>query len=183
MRAAHLPLVLLLGLTPVGMAPRAAFSEGFGRWETALRRCQLLWAREGNKPAQQSECQDMRLDQSIEGMLRVRFINTAPASRSASEEMVFVGLLHNQDRPMRCQQATCTPQWPMHLVLQSVTAQRFDGRGLAEHLPQVQLAQGRCLLEADQVQCEAQVDRGHRWRARAELRSFKTATNQGGPKR
>lgn len=161
--------LLLMALALLQWPTAAARAEGFGRWESPLRHCQLLWARDGDRPAQSSTCLALRLDQTIEGLLRIRFINATTGSRFASEELTFVGLLRKQDLPMRCTQGSCEPQWPMRVELQGITALRFDSRGLAEHLPRVHLGRGSCLLEPPHLLCDAQAERGQSWRARAEL--------------
>ncbi|MFZ9270235.1 MAG: hypothetical protein ACO23C_03215 [Prochlorococcaceae cyanobacterium] len=145
-----------------------ANSDGFGRWESPLRRCQLQWpgaSIEGNG----SSCLKLRLDQSVEGMLRVRFINAALGSRFASEELTFAGLLLRSDQPMRCKQGACAPSWPLRMQVHGVASRRFDGRGLAAHVPSNQLAKGSCRLGPDQLVCEAKGASGQLWQASAEL--------------
>ncbi|MBM5802064.1 MAG: hypothetical protein FJ077_14840 [Cyanobacteria bacterium K_DeepCast_35m_m2_023] len=160
-----------LAVALASLTLEAAWGDGFGRWDTSLQHCQLSWSSDDRQSVVNSTCLAMRLDQSIEGLLRVRFINAAGSSRLASEELSFVGLLHKQDTPMVCSQGSCTPTWPIHLTLQGVTTLRFDSRGLAEQLPKVHLAQGRCRLEPPRLSCEAMTGTGHRWRAMATLRS------------
>ena len=143
--------------------------QGFGRWESQLKRCQLSWPQQISSPAQQSGCLSLRLDQTIEGMVRVRFINAAAGSRFASEELVFAGLLLSQDRPMDCQQGHCSPHWPMRLVVKGVASRRFDARGLAERLPSNQLARGSCQLEPARLRCQAESGTGQRWQALGQL--------------
>ncbi len=162
-----------LGGIASGDQARAVEAEGvsgFGRWESPLGHCQLVWPRQAQVTAAQSGCLSIRLDQTIEGMLRVRFISAAGNNRFASEELGFVGLLYKQDLPMQCQKGHCQPSWPMNLQVQGVATRRFDNRGLATQLPQNQLAQGRCRLSARNLWCEAQDGSGQQWRATAELR-------------
>ncbi|MBM5804385.1 MAG: hypothetical protein FJ078_09775 [Cyanobacteria bacterium K_DeepCast_35m_m2_155] len=150
--------------------PAWAHADGFGRWESPLRRCQLLWP--GASPVavgSGSNCLKLRLDQSVEGMLRVRFINAALGSRFASEELTFAGLLLRSDQPMRCKQGTCAPSWPLRMQVHGVASRRFDGRGLAAHVPSNQLAKGSCSLGPDQLICEAKGANGLQWQASAEL--------------
>jgi len=143
--------------------------DGFGRWESTLHSCQLQWPRQGQQQPQQSPCLKIRLDQTIEGMLRVRFINGLASSRYASEELTFAGLLLQQDQPMRCQGGSCQPSWPLRLQVHGVASRRFDPRGLAEQLPNNQLAQGSCRLEATLMQCHARGSAGERWQASAQI--------------
>ena len=162
----------LLTLAMGQAAEQAPAGDGdFGRWETLLGRCQLQWPPAGTGAPLTSGCLSMRLDQTIEGMLRVRFINGAAGSRFASEELSFAGLLLRQDQPMRCEHGACQPSWPLRLVVQGVATRRFDSRGLAAQLPSNQLARGSCRLDAQQVQCDAESRQGQRWLANAQLRS------------
>jgi hypothetical protein len=166
-RLALLLAAALLGVGPVLAAEDA--DDGFGRWESNLRRCQLQWPRQGQQPAQQSPCLKIHIDQTIEGMLRVRFINGLSGSRYASEELTFAGLLLQQDQPMRCRSGSCKPSWPLRLQVHGVASRRFDPRGLAEHLPQNQLAKGSCQLEPALLQCQARGSGGERWQASAQI--------------
>ena len=162
--------VLAAALLGMGQALAAeAPDDGFGRWESPLRGCQLEWPRQGQQPAKQSPCLKIRVDQTIEGMLRVRFISGLPSSRYASEELTFAGLLLQQDQPMRCSSGSCQPSWPLRLQVHGVASRRFDPRGLAEQLPHNQLARGSCELEATLLQCQARGSAGERWQASAQI--------------
>lgn len=167
LRLAQLLAAALLGM---GQALAAEDSnDGFGRWESPLQRCQLQWPRQGQQPPQESACLKIRIDQTIEGMLRVRFINGLASSRYASEELTFAGLLLQQDQPMRCRSGGCKPSWPLRLQVHGVASRRFDPRGLAEQLPHNQLAKGTCQLDAALLQCQARGAAGERWQARAQI--------------
>ena len=164
-------LLVSTGVVVIPALPSAATaSDGFGRWDAPLSHCELSWPREARQPAQLSSCLSLRLDQTIAGMLRVRFINAGKGSRFASEELTFAGLLLQQDNPMGCQQGQCQPRWPLRLQVQGVATRRFDSRGVAEHLPQNQLAVGSCQLTATELWCEAKGSIGQRWSAKARLR-------------
>lgn len=170
MGVSRMALLLAAGLLGLGQALAAGTSdEGFGRWESPLRRCQLQWPRQGQQPAQQSPCLKIRIDQTIEGMLRVRFINGLTSSRYASEELTFAGLLLQHDQPMRCRGGSCQPSWPLRLQVHGVASRRFDPRGLAEQLPNNQLARGSCQLDAALLQCQARGSDGERWQASAQI--------------
>jgi len=160
---------MLLATALLVTAQVRAADDGFGRWESSLNRCQLQWPRQGQQPPQQSPCHKIRIDQTIEGMLRVRFIHGLASSRFASEELTFAGLLLQQDQPMRCQGGRCQPSWPLRLQVHGVASRRFDPRGLAEQLPQNQLARGSCQLAANLLQCQAQGNDGERWQASAQI--------------
>lgn len=144
-------------------------SDGFGRWESQILRCQLHWPAQLPGNATSSGCIKLRLDQSIEGMLRVRFINAAGGSRFASEELTFAGLLPKSDQPMRCQQGACSPSWPLRMRVHGVASRRFDARGLAAQLPSNQLAKGSCTLGPTKLVCQAKGPDGQLWKASAEL--------------
>jgi len=165
-------LSLLAGLwlssSHTGLANTIAADTSFGRWESELRHCKLSWPREASLGAQVSSCLSVRLDQTIEGMLRVRFINASNGGRFASEELTFVGLLLKQDQPMQCSKGLCRPQWPMRLQVQGVATRRFDQRGVALRLPLNQLAQGSCQLHATNLNCKAFDPSGLRWTAVAD---------------
>ena len=173
----HLVVVACMG---TGLLAPALAETGFGRWESLLRSCQLSWPREGPQPALLSSCLSVRLDQTIAGMLRVRFINAGKGSRYASEELSFAGLLLRQDEPMNCQQGSCQPHWPMRLQVQSVATRRFDARGIAQGLPLNQLAQGSCRLSGTTLWCEARDGWGLRWSANAQLRPLDPAAPAAG---
>jgi hypothetical protein len=160
---------MLLVAALLGTGHVLAADDGFGRWESPLNRCQLQWPRQGQQPPQQSPCHKIRIDQTIEGMLRVRFINALASSRYASEELTFAGLLLQQDQPMRCKGGRCQPSWPLRLQVHGVASRRFDPRGLAEQLPQNQLARGNCQLAANLLQCQARGAGGERWQASAQI--------------
>ena len=170
-----LPCAGFAAPAPAATATEAAGStaapatQGFGRWESALQSCQLVWSSGSQGPQQRSGCLSLRLDQTIEGMVRVRLINAAAGSRYASEELVFAGLLLRNAQPMRCQQGHCTPSWPMRIYIRGVATRHFDARGLASQLPSTELAQGSCYLEATALRCQAQSSNGQRWQAQARL--------------
>ena len=174
-----LPIPLLTALC-LGVITPALASTGFGRWEAPLRNCKLSWPREPQLPALQSSCLSVRLDQTIEGMLRVRFINAGNSSRFATEELSFAGLLLRQDDPMACQQGSCQPRWPLRLQVQGVATRRFDARGIAQGLPLNQLAKGSCRLSGTTLWCEARGAMGLRWSASAQLRQLDQAAAAAG---
>jgi len=143
-------------------------AAGFGRWETLLRDCRVQGQTEG--------CIRLRLDQTIEGLLRVRFISSAEGGRYASQELIFAGLLLKQDQPMQCQQGQCTPQWPMRLQVHGVSERQFNPRGLAAQMPSIRLAQGSCSLGPTRLQCQAKGRSGERWSASGDLSGFQPAS-------
>jgi len=50
-----------------------------------------------------------------------------------------------------------------------VASRRFNPRGLAEQLPNNQLARGSCQLDAALLQCQARGSDGERWQASAQI--------------
>lgn len=152
---------LLPALAHANTEPGTNSGEGFGRWETLLRDCRIEGQPDG--------CIRLRLDQTLEGLLRVRFISAADGGRYASQELIFAGLLLKQDQPMQCQQGQCTPQWPMRLQVQGVSERQFNPRGLAAQLPSIKLATGRCSLGPTRLHCQAEGRSGERWSARGQL--------------
>ena len=174
-RAAWATLLAAFALPAWAESPEAG---GFGRWESPLRRCALLWpepkprqagAASRNGTGNETGCLKLRLDQSVQGMLRVRFINAAGGSRFASEELTFAGLLLKSDQPMRCHKGECTPSWPLRMQVHGVASRRFDARGLAAQLPSNHLAKGSCSLGPDELSCQAKGPGGQHWQANAEL--------------
>lgn len=159
------------GWAAPAQAEPAPALQGFGRWESPLQNCQLAWSPEPQGPLQRSGCLSLRLDQTTEGMVRVRLINAGTGSRFASEELVFAGLLLRNDQPMQCQQGHCTPSWPMRVQIKGVATRLFDARGLARQLPSTELARGSCYLIATALNCQAQTSKGRRWQAQARLSS------------
>ncbi len=153
-------LILLLGLLP-----GRASGEGFGRWQTSTSRCSL---QRGNTEAR--PCQELRLEQNLSGLLSVRFLSDGSTGLLAEEQLLFAGLLEQNQPAMVCdRQGKCKPQWPTGLAVATVGDSRFNERGLAIGIPQAYLARGRCTLEQRRIQCQAQGRDGQQWSAEAEL--------------
>jgi hypothetical protein len=160
-------LSLGLGIAIVWLAPQpAGHAGGFGRWHTSTSQCSL---RRGPSILV-LPCQELRLEQNLEGLLSVRFISSGDGDLTSREHLLFAGLLEEGQRPMRCgEDGRCSPQWPTSLVVAGVADASFDGRGLVMGLPRTQLAQGRCELNRRSVRCEAHNAEGSSWQAEAEL--------------
>ncbi len=137
-------------------------AEGFGRWTSATRHCDLQINR------REQNCQAVRLDQNLAGLLTVRFQVEAVGSQARAEELLFVGQLKEGHPAMRCSaNGQCEPQWPTRLLVSTVADSRYDDRGLIMGLPQTHLVQGSCVLERDRVRCDASSREGGSWIAEA----------------
>ncbi|MCS5692385.1 hypothetical protein NZK33_10355 [Cyanobium sp. FGCU-6] len=152
--------------------------DGFGRWEQGLRRCRIerfppggaavSGAPPGANAAQ--NCQRLRLDQQLEGLLVVRWVSGAAGGRFASRQLVFAGLLDQASPPLRCNpEGACRPVGAMAVWVSLVAESGFDPRGLALGLPSSRRVQGLCRLEARHFHCEASATDGIRWRAEGSL--------------
>ena len=134
---------------------------GFGSWQSGTRSCSRNLA-----GFPQSNCQQVQLDQQMEGLLTVRFI--APgAQKDSLNQLIVVGLLQPNSQPLLCQQGHCQPAGPLTTVVSTVSERSFDGRGLAQGLPKAWLASGSCRFEGRNVRCEAAAPDGQRWQANA----------------
>ena len=134
---------------------------GFGCWPSGTRSCSRNLA-----GFPQSNCQQVQLDQQMEGLLTVRFI--APgAQKDSLNQLIVVGLLQPNSQPLLCHQGRCQPAGPLTTVVSTVSERSFDGRGLAQGLPKTWLANGSCRFEASHVRCEAAAPDGQRWQANA----------------
>lgn len=160
------PLLSAALLIPLlGLLPGRASGEGFGRWQTSTSRCSL---QRGNTEAR--PCQELRLEQNLSGLLSVRFLSDGSTGLLAEEQLLFAGLLEQNQPAMVCdRQGKCKPQWPTGLAVATVGDSRFNERGLAIGIPQAYLARGRCTLEQRRIQCQAQGRDGQHWSAEAEL--------------
>jgi hypothetical protein len=134
---------------------------GFGSWQSGTRSCSRNLA--GSPP---SHCQQVQLEQQLEGLLTVRFI--APgAQKDSLNQLILVGLLQPNSPPLVCQQGQCQLAGSLSTVVSTVSERSFDGRGLAQGLPKAWLASGSCRVEGRSVRCEAAAADGQRWQATA----------------
>lgn len=152
---------LLLAATGLH-GPAGVRAEGFGRWVSSTRQCDLQINR------REQNCQAVRLDQNLAGLLTVRFLVEADGARGAAEELLFVGQLKEGQPAMRCSaDGRCDPQWPTRLMVSTVADSRYDARGLIVGLPQTHLVRGSCMLERQRVRCDASSRTGDSWIAEA----------------
>lgn len=164
--------VLLLGslmaATGLGSTSLPGRGQGFGRWETPLSTCRMRIQGQAER-----RCARLRLDQTLEGVLSVRFVGEGEGGRLASEELTFAGVLPQGQKPMRCRpDGRCgDPPQPLSLRVASVAWARFNGRGLVDGLPQARLARGQCRLDRQAIRCEARLDGDAKssWMVQAQL--------------
>jgi len=136
---------------------------GYGYWQIGTRSCSRNLA-----GVPQSNCQQVQLDQQMEGLLTVRFIAPGP-QRDSLNQLILVGLLEPNSQPLACQQGRCQPAGPLTTVVSTVSERSFDGRGLAQGLPKAWLASGSCRLEGRSLRCEATAPGGERWQGIAKF--------------
>lgn len=150
--------------------------EDFGWWSGTLAGCRLTniaatpaAEASADSPEPSQHCDRLRLDQQIQGFMRISFLWSKPMKQGDSGKLVFVGLLEGDSKPMRCRQGRCQPQWPMRLRVSVVAQATFGPLGLATGLPATRLARGHCHVAYPMIHCRATSPDGHQWRAEARL--------------
>ncbi len=152
------------------MAPLRAGSlpgEDFGRWQRTLRRCRIQRATAGVSSASHASCRLLRLDQQMEGLLTVRFVQPDGGDALLDRQLVFAGVLEEGSAGMHCLRSHCEPRWPLQLRVSAVGQSGFRAMNSAMQLARAQLATGRCLLEARKFRCDATSAEGDLWEAEA----------------
>lgn len=141
-----------------------ANAGNFGRWETRLTSCQLQY-----RPTPTAllgvdqDCLKLRLEQSVEGQLSVRFM-------ASGRDLIFVGTLAKGQRPMGCNgDGGCTPELPLKLLVSSVAEAAFKGSDLVRGIPRAQLARGECQIMPVKISCQAISPEGQSWSATATI--------------
>ncbi|QVL52487.1 MAG: hypothetical protein KFB97_13930 [Cyanobium sp. M30B3] len=149
----------------------AGTAGGFGRWQSRAQQCRLERSPAvGSSGNQARSCHVVRLEQNLEGLLSVRFLADGSGPQDGAEQLLFAGVLERGQRPMRCRpDGRCVPRWPTRLVVATVAATSFDGRGLATTVPRTLLARGDCEVKRAVVRCQARNDSGESWTAEARL--------------
>lgn len=144
---------------------------GFGRWQAQVQQCSIQGGSAVSRPGWQARrCQVVRLEQNLEGLLSVRFLSDGSGVEHGAEHLLFAGVLEQDQRPMHCSaDGRCRPSWPTRLVVATLSASRFDGRGLPTGVPRTQLVQGECEVTRAVVRCEARNAAGDAWSAQARL--------------
>jgi hypothetical protein len=152
--------------------------QDFGWWSGTLIGCRLTNTAASSageassvSPEPSEHCDRLRLDQQIQGLMRISFLWSKPMKYGDSGKLVFVGLLEGDSKPMRCRQGRCQPQWPMRLRVSVVAQARFGPLGLATDLPATRLARGHCHVDYPKIHCRATSPDGHHWWAEARLRA------------
>ena len=141
--------------------------EDFGRWEGGLRRCRIASTSRQASQQQTSSCRVLRLDQQMEGLLTVRFLQPAGSGTFLDRQLVFAGVLEEGTRGMPCQASRCEPRWPLRLRVSAVGQAGFGEAAAALGLTRAQLASGHCQLDGRAFRCEAVGSQGERWQAEA----------------
>ena len=136
--------VLWLGALPV-----SAEETQFGRWQQSLRRC--AWMLSG---APTRRCHAVQLDQRSAEVMRLT-LQADGSGRGEQMQVVLVGSLVEGSEPMACRDGLCALRQPLELQLVSLSEARFDGRGLAQTLPQTWPVQGVCRISASELHCQA----------------------------
>ncbi|MEA5441398.1 hypothetical protein [Cyanobium gracile] len=159
--------LLLLALTGPWTALEAQdlSGEDFGRWEGGLRRCRIVSTSSQDSPQQPISCRVLRLDQQMEGLLTVRFLQPGGSGAFVDRQLVFAGVLAEGTRGMQCQASRCEPRWPLRLQVSAVGQAGFGEATPALGLTRAQLASGHCQLDGRTFRCEAVGQEGQRWQA------------------
>ncbi|MFN5117533.1 MAG: hypothetical protein ACK5JJ_05480 [Cyanobacteriota bacterium] len=155
-------LAWLVAVLAGGMASPPTGAEGlleptgdpsvhFGRWEKRTKSCRIEHQR-GTTPGAVQSCLGLKLEQQQEGLLSVRFLHRVEGSTLVERHLLFAGFLE-RDRSMRCQEGRCTPRPPLELLVTLMATAHFDAQGLAQGLPDSQLAKGHCRLERRRIRC------------------------------
>lgn len=143
--------------------------EDFGRWERNLRRCRIVGTstHQAQTPPPQTTCRVLRLDQQMEGLLTVRFLQPGSTGTFVDRQLVFAGVLEEGSRGMQCQASRCEPRWPLRLRVSAVGQAGSSAATAAMGLTTAQLASGHCQLDGRAFRCEAVGPEGQQWQAEA----------------
>jgi hypothetical protein len=168
-RGGQAGLALLLALTGPWAALEAQGlpGEDFGRWEGNLGRCRLVSTSSQAPPQPPTTCRRLRLDQQMEGLLTVRFLQPGGTGAFLDRQLVFAGVLAEGSRGMLCRNSLCEPRWPLRLRVSAVGQAGFGEAMAGLGLTRAQLASGHCQLQARDFRCEAVGPDGQRWQAEA----------------
>jgi hypothetical protein len=164
-RRAGLALLLAMAGPLAALKAQDLPGEDFGRWEGSLRRCRIVSTSSLVPPQPPTTCQLLRLDQQMEGLLTVRFLQPGGSGAFLDRQLVFAGVLAEGSRGMRCQGSRCEPRWPLRLRVSAVGQAGFGEATAAMGLTRAQLASGHCQLDARSFRCEAVGPEGRQWQA------------------
>lgn len=164
---AGLILLLALGVrwAPLGAQERPG--DDFGRWERTLRRCSVVTPSGTGPVPPPASCRLLRLDQQMEGLLSVRFLQPGGDSSFLDRQLVFAGVLAEGSPAMACERSRCEPRWPVRLRISAVGQAGFGDGEAALGLTRAELASGQCLLDDRAFRCEATGPDGRQWRVDA----------------
>lgn len=160
-------LLLCTLLLPAGAAVGQGLEEDFGRWESNLRHCRIVFATGDAPQTPPTGCRLVRLDQQLAGLLTVRFLQPAGNSLLRDRQLVFTGVLAEGSTAMRCRSGRCEPRWPLQLRVSAVGEAGFDASGMTAGLTSARIAGGNCLLEDGRLRCEASAAAGRQWKVEA----------------
>ncbi len=129
--------------------PLPGQAEAFGRWQQRPRSCTVE-----HGAASALRCQGVQLDQRSPEVLRLSVQSEGPA-RGELIQLTLVGALGEGQQPMGCRNGACTLKQPLQLSLSTLSLARFDGRGLAQSIPETKPVRGTCRIDPAALQCEA----------------------------
>ena len=141
-------VVPLAGLLITAL-PLPGQAEAFGRWQQRPRSCTVE-----HGTASALRCQGVQLDQRSPEVLRLSVQSEGPA-RGELIQLTLVGALGEGQQPMGCRNGACSLKQPLQLSLSTLSLVRFDGRGLAQSLPETKPVQGICRIDPAALHCEA----------------------------
>lgn len=133
----------------ITVVPLPAEAEAFGRWQQRPRSCTV---EHGAAPV--LRCQAVQLDQRSPEVLRLSVQAQGPG-RGDLIQFTLVGALAQGQQPMGCRNGACSLKQPLQLSLSTLSLVRFDGRGLAQSLPETKPVQGTCRIDPAALHCEA----------------------------
>jgi hypothetical protein len=162
-----LALVLALGILSAPLGAQGLSGDDYGRWERPLRRCRVITPSGTGPVPPPASCRLLRLDQQMEGLLSVRFLQPGGDKAFLDRQLVFAGVLAEGSAPMACQRGRCEPRWPVRLRISAVGQAGFGVGEAALGLTRAELASGQCLLDERSFRCEATGQEGRQWRAEA----------------
>ena len=140
-----------------------SFGDSFGRWQQQPRSCQVAF-----KLGAKASCRSVQLDQRNPLVLRLSLLAPGPLP-GGLQQLTLAGQLQEGSQPMRCRQGVCELQQPLQLRLASASETQFDGRGLAQGVPQIWPVEGQCRIDPTAIRCVASSERGSRWTVQLSL--------------
>lgn len=164
---AALTLLLALGVSSAPLGARELSGDDFGRWERSLRRCSIVTPSGTGPVPPPASCRLLRLDQQMQGLLSVRFLEPGGDGSFLDRQLVFAGVLAEGSAAMACHRSRCEPRWPVRLRVSAVGQAGFGDGSAALGLTRAELASGQCLLDDRGFRCEATGPEGRQWRVDA----------------